>query len=167
MLYNIIKYEVGFINGLQNSIKYNNIIIIIKYTKYITRKWNVLYFIFVTLYFNWLLSIKLGLGIFISRTSNYYIKNYYKAERPYNRFPEVIKYYKKKKKLSYSFPSQSIQNITVLYYIYQPNMYIIQLLYWFIFMTISITRIFRGLHYPHDILFSYLYAYFISILINW
>lgn len=166
MLYRLLQYEASFIFGLQKGTNYNDMLPLIRLAKCITRKWNVLYFILLTCCFDYKLSIKLGGGIILSRVSNYYIKNYFKAPRPYNRFPGAIKYYKKNKKLSYSFPSQSIQNITVLYYIYSPQNSILIIFYWMVFCLVSITRMLRGLHYPHDILFSYLYSYFLSCIIN-
>ena len=167
MFYRCLQHEASFIHGLQKGMNYNKIQPIIKLAKYITRKWNVLYFIFITFYFDWQLSIKLGGGIVVSRVSNYYIKNYFKVPRPYNRFPGAIKYYKKKKKLSYSFPSQSIQNITVLYYIYLPESAMLLFFYWGVMFMVSTTRMIRGLHYPHDIFFSYLYSYFLALMINY
>jgi len=167
MFYRILQHEASFINGMQRATKYEDIIPMIKLGKFITRKWNVLYFIFITFYFDYWLSLKLGIGIIVSRTSNYYIKRYFKAPRPYKRFPCAIKYYKKKNKISYSFPSQSIQNITTLYYIYLPESIILILLYWLILFIVSITRMIRGLHYPHDILFSFIYSYYIASMINY
>jgi membrane-associated phospholipid phosphatase len=38
--------------------------------------------------------------------------------------------------------------------------------YWIIFSIVSVTRMFRGLHYPHDIFFSYMYAYYVAVLVN-
>lgn len=162
-----IKYELLIIFKIQHYFKYNDLSLLIYTTKYLTTKNNI--FIFITFVFikDFIIGSKLICGIILSRTSNYYIKNYYKALRPYNKFPGAIKYFKKKKKYSYSFPSQSIQNITIIYYIICPTNYYIILLYWFVISSLSITRLYRGLHYPHDIVFSYILCKYYASLINY
>jgi hypothetical protein len=164
---NIVKYELLIIYKLQNYFDYNQLKHIIKTTKIFTNKRSIFFFVFIALLYDYMVCIKLIIGIGISRTSNFYIKNSIRSLRPYNKYPRIIKYYKKKKKLSYSFPSQSIQNVTVVYYIFNQQYYLITLFYWYIMIAISLTRMFRGLHYPHDIIFSYLYSYFIALFLNY
>ena len=101
-------------------------------------------------------------GLLISHNIRSLIKLYTKCLRPYNKYPNLIKYYYKKKK-SYSFPSQSVINISVIYNTIcnyniinnvNTNIYF-HIFYYSLLFSLAITRLYRGLHYPHDIIISY------------
>ena len=66
-------------------------------------------------------------------------------------------------KKSYSFPSQSVQSIYIIYYNYKNlcNNYIIDGYFTFILLLLIITRLYRGLHYCHDMLFSIIFAHYL------
>lgn len=166
MMNKIIQHEINIIQYLQSNISYSYIKPLISFNKYSTSKKCILSFTGLFILFDIKLFTKLSIGLFLSRTSNHYIKYYFKADRPYNKYPNKIKFYKKKKKLSYSFPSQSIQNITIIYYICNPANYIFIYYYWYLIIMIGLTRMFRGLHYLHDIIFSYFLCYYLAVGIN-
>lgn len=173
---NIINIELYTIHLLQKYIHPYYIFILVSYIKYLTSFNSISVYLSIALYYDIYLFMYIVFALCISRKTNYYIKNYYKKQRPYNRNPEYITYYKKRK-YSYSFPSQSILNISIIYntiyyynlYKFSYNKYIwyecISYIYYILFVLLSITRMFRGLHYPHDIIISYLYSIFIVKLI--
>lgn len=173
----IINVELYVIYILQKYLNSDYIFTIINYNKYLTSIISIrLYLIFI-FYYDMYLCLYIIYTLYISRKTNYYIKNYFKKERPYNRNPEYITYYKKRK-YSYSFPSQSILNICVIYnticyynnynsYHYEQYIWFqfINYMYYILFISLSITRMYRGLHYPHDIIISYIYGIFIVNLL--
>lgn len=108
-------------------------------------------------------STKLIIFYYYSRKFILIIKNKFKLRRPFVRFP-FIKYYGKRKDKSYSFPSTGILSITIIYgnliNFFNFNNYSLYLL---IFL-VGFSRIFRGIHYFHDILISYLLGNLINYL---
>ena len=155
--------SVYLIKKLQ-KIPYKNFKYIIKLSKNLTkRKYYFIYF-FIILYYNTYLFIKCIITFYISRYINILIKNTIKQKRPYNEYPNQIKWFKKQK-TSYSFPSQSIQTICIIYFAFIENCnYIfIHIYFLFIIMLLTVTRMYRGLHYLHDILLSIWFAYILYI----
>lgn len=157
--------SVKLINYLQ-KIPYKKFKYIIKLSKKLTkRKYYFIYFLII-LYYDTYLFIKCIITFYISRFINLSIKNTIKQKRPYNEFPNEINWYKKQKN-SYSFPSQSIQTICIIYFAFieNCNSIFIHIYFLFIIFLLSITRMYRGLHYLHDILLSIWFAYIIYIKI--
>jgi membrane-associated phospholipid phosphatase len=175
----IIERELYTIYLLQKYLVSSYIFDIVSYNKYLTSFNSISLYLSIVLYYDIYLFIYIILTLTTSRTTNRYIKDYCKKERPYNRNPGYIQYFIKRKQ-SYSFPSQSILNISVLYnsiYYYNKVYYenyinstwfcMISFIYYMLFISLSITRMYRGLHYPHDIIISYLYSIFVVKFIMW
>ena len=156
--------EAELISKYQQSIDYDNIYPIIKISKVLTKRY--CYYI----YFSFIFIQNFKHGIYFCiyfnsvRALTNIIKNNIRQIRPYNKYPDTINYYKKRKD-SLSFPSQSIQSTVTIYYIlyYYYPFRITQIYFNSIIGMLFCTRIFRGLHYPHDMLVSYLIA---SLLIK-
>ena len=149
-----------FINiWLQNLISYDKFYYIIKLSKYLTRTKSYYVYFAILLYCNTTKFLRMIMVFYLGRGINTLIKNQVKQNRPYNDYPKLIKYFKKQKK-SYSFPSQSVQSIYIIYYNYKNlcNNYIIDAYFTFILLLLIITRLYRGLHYCHDMLFSIIFA---------
>jgi hypothetical protein len=167
-IFNLYTLEAKLIKKCQQVISYSDMYPIIKISKLLTKRKN--YYI----YFGLILLKDIYVGILtiiyfnIIRQFNIYIKNLVKQDRPYNMFPDEICYYTKKKN-TLSFPSQSIQSWVIVYniiYYYYPYYYV--KLYSILCLSIlGFTRIYRGLHYPHDIIISYLFASYISKYYLW
>jgi membrane-associated phospholipid phosphatase len=103
------------------------------------------------------LFIKIFIPLMVSREVGAFIKNKIKINRPYVDYSNTIVCFKKKKYESYSFPSQSNLNLATIYYTLDYHNYLniyLSILYYFLISITSITRMYRGLHYPHDILIS-------------
>lgn len=172
--YKIIEYELYSIYILQKYCDHSIIFNIVYFNKYLTCLKSMYLYLSIILYYDFYLFLYMISSLYSSRTTNYYIKNYFKKARPYNRNPLYIKYFNKKKE-SYSFPSQSILNISVfyntIYYYNEYNTYswfiFFQYSYYILLLSLSITRMYRGLHYPHDIIISYLYGLFLVQFIMW
>ena len=101
----------------------------------------------------------------VSRGAIHIIKTLVRIPRPYETYPTFVKSDKKKMN-TYSFPSQSMQSIAIVYGAIsdQLNMFHI---YYSLLAVIGMSRIYRGLHYPYDLLISfflgdYLQRYFIA-----
>lgn len=165
---NIINCELYTIHILQKYLILNQVNYVSSLNKYLTSRNSIILYLSFIFYHDVNLFIYIVLSLYTSRTTTHYIKNYCKKERPYNRNPGYIKYFIKRK-YSYSFPSQSILNISVFYNsIYYYNIYneylwfqFMTYIYYMLFISLSITRMYRGLHYPHDIIISYLYGIFV------
>jgi membrane-associated phospholipid phosphatase len=172
--YNIINNELYCIYLLQKYCNHSIIFNIVYFNKYLTCIKSMNLYLSIILYYDFYLFLYMISTLYCSRTTNYMIKNYYKKTRPYNRNPLYIKYFNIRKQ-SYSFPSQSILNISVFYNtIYYYNIYnntylfiYFKLWYYLLLISLSITRMYRGLHYPHDIIISYLYGLFLVKFIMW
>lgn len=155
--------SVTLINSLQ-KIPYEKFKFFIKLSKNLTKqKYYYIYF-FIILYYDTFLFIKCIITFYISRYINLDIKGSIKQERPYNEYPNQIRWFKKQK-YSYSFPSQSIQTICIIYFTYIEycNSIFIHMYFLFIIALLAITRMYRGLHYLHDILLSIWFAYILYI----
>ena len=172
----ILEYEVLFIKWIQvlfggpennlllikiGKVFTNNIIqnTIISYTiLFLTIKFIINNGIMITLFWYSLKEFFKLYGIIsISKFINYRIKHFCKIKRPYvehNNIENIT--IRKDKSKSYSFPSNSIQNVYVLYYIvlnlvFPNNIYIIYVVYTLVFL-IGLIKTLRGLHYLHDII---------------
>ena len=151
---------------LQSSFDYENMQYVIRISKYLTKTKSYYIYFGILCYCNYVILPRVLLTFYISRYINTKIKYKIKQKRPYNDFPELIKYYKKRKD-SYSFPSQSTQSIYIIYYSYNTSCsyYFIDLYFWSILVLLMFTRLYRGLHYLHDMLFSLLFANVMCMLI--
>ena len=136
--------------------KYENVYKYIKLSKILTKTNRYYIYFLIILYYNYLLFVKTLILFYSSRIINTFIKNKIKQKRPYNEFSQ-IKYYHKHK-ISYSLPSQSIQSILIVYNSFKIifNTIFIDIYFCFIVGLLCITRIFRGLHYPHDFIISWM-----------
>ena len=159
MCYNLIKeIEAYYITLFQYNYTYESAHKYIKISKKLTKTNRYYIYFFILFYYNYLLFIKTVLVFYASRIINTFIKNKIKQKRPYNNYTH-IKYYNKQKD-SYSLPSQSIQSIVIVYNAYKMifNSLFIDIYFGFIIGLLCITRMFRGLHYPHDFIISWLIA---------
>ena len=169
MTYNILtriyNLEALLISWYQNCIPYRYIYPIIKLSKLLTKRYTYyLYFIIIAIN-NWYLVIFGYIVFLLIRYFNIVIKHCVCQQRPYNKYPTLIRYFRRQKN-SYSFPSQSTQSITYIYHIMYdlyPSIYT-TIYFMGIILLLLLTRTYRGLHYPHDIIVSYLFT--ISIC-NW
>jgi membrane-associated phospholipid phosphatase len=105
------------------------------------------------------------LVFYLCRTVTNCIKMYLKQPRPYNSYTNIR--YLTKHKTSYSFPSQSMMSAVIVYHAYQrvglgwiSNYY-----FGSIILLLAITRIYRGLHYPHDMVVSLVLGYLIEVAV--
>ena len=101
-------------------------------------------------------------GLFyLSRRLNTVLKHLVRQPRPYNEYPHMILYFKKRKR-SLSFPSQSVQSLWIIRDAVgrMPTRHALPMLVYFtaVLAGVCLTRMYRGLHYPHDFLFSLLLA---------
>ena len=90
-------------------------------------------------------------AVFLSKQINEFIKNLIKHKRPYQTYNWIKS--DSKKKNSYSLPSMSIQYTTIIYPTICNELkipYLSNVLY----LLVSLSRILRGLHYPHDVIIS-------------
>ena len=101
----------------------------------------------------------------ISRGMIHVVKTLICIPRPYESFSNFVKSDKKKKD-TYSFPSQSMQSVAIVYgaITRQWNLFYF---YYTLLIIIGVSRIYRGLHYPYDVCISfflgdYLQYYFIK-----
>ena len=101
---------------------------------------------------------RLGFAIFsllcVARLALHAIKLVLKIPRPFETFKDVLA--DKNKKGSYSFPSQSMMSISLIYGTIFRYWNLPYFLYVFLLSMIAISRIYRGLHYPYDIFASFL-----------
>lgn len=144
---------------LQSTLDYEYMQYVIKISKFLTRTKSYYIYFIVLCYCNYTILPRVILTFYLSRYINTKLKYKVKQQRPYNDFPEVIKFFKKQKN-SYSFPSQSTQSIYIIYYSYKSSCsnYIIDLYFWSILLLLIFTRLYRGLHYLHDMVFSLVFS---------
>ena len=82
---------------LQNLFEYNDLLPFIKISKFLTRKTFYFIYLLIIVYCNPSKILSIIFSFYISRLLNTILKNLLKQERPYNKYPYKIKYYKKKK----------------------------------------------------------------------
>mmetsp|Transcript_10831 Transcript_10831/g.32579 ORF Transcript_10831/g.32579 Transcript_10831/m.32579 type:complete len:226 (-) Transcript_10831:370-1047(-) len=104
---------------------------------------------------------ELAVAFVVSRRVNEALKQWASQARPYVEFPGTVAYFKKRK-LSHSFPSQSVQTLCVAWCAFHNDedswsgsvrrfgSYYVALL----ICLVAVVRVYRGLHYPHDVLCS-------------
>lgn len=111
---------------------------------------------------------ELAVAFVCSRRLNEWLKKTVRQRRPYCEFPATVAYFKKKK-ASHSFPSQSVQTLCVAWcaFVDSPDpdgplgRFLVRLgTYYFaaLMMLVAVVRIYRGLHYPHDVVAAVLIA---------
>ena len=103
------------------------------------------------------LFLKIHIIMYISKTINFHIKHAFKICRPFVEHNDIQNItIKKDKSKSFSFPSNSIQNSYVYYWIIlnliSPYSSINFIIMNIIILLLSFIKTIRGLHYLHDIL---------------
>ena len=90
----------------------------------------------------------------LSRGIIHLVKSVIRIPRPYESFPNLVQSDKRKLN-TFSFPSQSMQSIAIVYgaMFRQCNMAIF---YYLLLLLIGFSRVYRGLHYPYDVIASFL-----------
>ena len=153
----VILVEDYFIKYLQNKFTYESIYPLIQISKYLTK----------TIWYNFYFALilladpkKFLLNLLVFRLTRFLtnsIKLIVKQPRPYNINPTIVRYYKKRK-WTLSFPSQSMASIVLVYQLlnYYYSSLLITIYFGNLIFLLAFTRIYRGLHYPRDILASYL-----------
>lgn len=140
---------------IQYLFSYNVIQPIIYVSKYTTKVKS--YYIYFSILF--LTDLKIAITsyflFFLLRYTVNMIKHTVCQQRPYNKYPQIIQWYKKHK-LSYSFPSQSMCCINLISHAYQIvyEYNLIKIYFRTVMWILALTRIFRGLHYIHDLIIS-------------
>jgi membrane-associated phospholipid phosphatase len=132
-----------------------------------------LFFLFVDFRF----AFRIYVGLEMSRAVNRVAKWMYRVPRPFKTFSFLRNDSKKNKGASFSFPSMSVQNITLIYQslwlqfgaaidgtVRIPGF--AGLVFVAILSAVSVTRMYRGLHYLHDIAMSYLIGTALMIILQ-
>ena len=152
---------------IQYLVSYENMTQIIFWSKRLTKVKSYYFYFGILALGNYTIAIYTYIVFFIQR----YIVNFMKylvcQERPYNKYPNTIKWFKKHN-TSYSFPSQSVACLTLIYnsYILVFPYYIVDLYFYIILGLLFWTRLYRGLHYVHDLLFSLILGNVFSIVVT-
>ena len=156
ILENIFTLECIFIQSYQHSVSFKKLTPLVKISKCLTRKHMYFFYLLIIFANNYYSFLQASLTFYLFREINTMIKTRMKQLRPYNYFPDQIRYYQKQK-ASYSFPSQSVQSITTVYYFINLcyPYFMVDLYFGSILTMLYFTRIYRGLHYPHDIIITY------------
>lgn len=99
--------------------------------------------------------LQLGVAYVVSRRLNEILKKAILQPRPYCEFSDDVTFFRKKKS-SQSFPSQSVQTLAIAWYAFadQNHHIVVKFCAWYIaalIALVALVRIYRGLHYPHDI----------------
>ena len=148
------------ITVLQLTLNYKTINYLILITKLFTRRKIFFVYFIILFFYNFLFFLSHIFFFYLSRIILTKIKNYIKQPRPYIEYENTITYFKKRK-ISFSFPSQSMQSLIFIYcsfnYLFANNIFI-HLYFVTLTLLLSLTRMYRGLHYPHDFIFSIFYS---------
>ena len=119
------------------------------------------------LYFDQYIFIRTVFVFYLSRLVTNYIKTVTKQPRPYNSYVSIN--YLTKHKTSYSFPSQSTMSAIIVYNAYK-NVeagWLFDYYFGSIIVLLVMTRIYRGLHYPHDCLLSIILAWSVDLMVSY
>lgn len=156
------EFQVSFIENLQ-KIDYEYMRYIILLSKHLTKRKVHCFYLLIFLYYSFDIFCKVMIIYYSSRYFVLAVKMLIRQNRPYIDYPERIKWYQKKK-YSYSFPSQSIVNLSTIYLSINELCESIYLDFYFLFLffLIILTRSYRGLHYIHDIIYSIALSFIIS-----
>jgi membrane-associated phospholipid phosphatase len=102
-------------------------------------------------------SARVGIALFsilrIARPALHVLKSILLVPRPYETFVWVKS--DKYKENSYSFPSQSLMSISVVYGAIFRIFRLPFSVYFTALCFVSLSRVYRGLHYPYDVIFSF------------
>ena len=159
--FEIIKdIESLLLTALQLTLNHKCTQLLIFITKMFTRR-KIFFIYFIILYFhNYTLFLHSIIHFYLSRYILSYIKQTVQQKRPYIEYSNTITHFKKRKE-SFSFPSQSMQSLIFIYCsfdkIYPDNFYL-HLYFITLSILLAFTRMYRGLHYPHDFIFSIFYS---------
>lgn len=175
----ILKVEVSIIKFIQSCLYTNDYNIIDKTAKVITsrtyrKKYLVLYLLFLIItkdFYKIMYIPKIYLFGFLSRNINLFIKKIFQRRRPFVIDSSILinENTAKKKKDTFSFPSNSIQTSLIFYKVLFETFNIVDnftcnILLFFIVLITAIAKILRGLHFPSDILFSIFIFMFVNYL---
>jgi len=108
---------------------------------------------------------ELVVAFVVSRRLNEWLKKTVAQPRPYVEFPEDVVFFKKRK-TSHSFPSQSVQTLTIAWCAFVDpapgqQALVLCLCSWYVaalIALVAVVRVYRGLHFPHDVLVSFVVA---------
>ena len=117
------------------------------------------------------LGVRTIVGFYLSRSVNAGLKHACDQARPYNAYPITVTFFGKRKR-SPSFPSQSVQTMWFMRCAMHRAVsgHMAPWLVWqgyfvFVVAILACTRLYRGLHYPHDMLGSLLLAHALGVLL--
>jgi len=173
-----LKFEISIIKFLQKYMYTDEYNIIDRTAKVITGRTyrNIYIFIYLLLlvitndFYKIIYIPKIYMAGFLSRTINLFIKKLFKRRRPFVIDPTILINSKvKKKKDTYSLPSNSIQTSLIFYKVLFDTTSIIDnytcnILLFLIVLINASAKIMRGLHFPSDILLSVLIFMFVDYL---
>jgi membrane-associated phospholipid phosphatase len=140
----------------------------IKIIKLFTNQRMLMWLSFISLLF-W--DTRLLLSMLISKYLNLEIKLFFKVDRPNGTYSWLNNV---KKRNSYSFPSNSIQNCIIFYSFmlsYLSSIYplftvYLNIIYYSLISSIALTRTISAKHYPHDIICSILLSNSIMYIVD-
>ena len=163
----IINIELYFIKFIQTNITTKKAKLLIHCSNILTKKNKYLIYLFILFLKDINVFIRTYITIYLSRDINLRLKHSIQEKRPFNHSSNLVKVVDRRK-YSYSFPSQSIQTYILLYLSSIASFpYLLTYIFFYtIFILLFITRIYRGLHYPHDFLASYTLAIILYKLVD-
>lgn len=157
-----------FITAMQWWIPHHHVRPLIRISKLCTKKHTYYAYMILLLYNTPPIFVRTVATFYLSRSLNTALKSIARQPRPYNEYPATIAYFDKRKQ-SRSFPSQSIQTLWIVRCAFQRSAIqgevLIQIYFVLIMLAVSLTRMYRGLHYMHDIVGSILIANTLCMLI--
>jgi len=162
LYYTLRNWESQIVTKIQSLILTQTALPYIHFSKKITKTNRYYIYLGGLLFFDITIFWKTVVIFYLSRFLTLILKNYLKQPRPYNSYNEIR--YLSKPKTSYSFPSQSMVSAVIVYHSYRRIGlgWISDYYFGFIMMLLSITRIYRGLHYPHDMIVSLALGYLVE-----